>query len=243
MSLINCKECGQQISKSAKACPHCGAKVKRTGIFTWIVAGFFALMFLGMIVGTCDEKNRSDEEASKAAAEQTRIAALTPEQKAAEEKRKAEEAAAQEEITAQRLGLRWGYNESEDKMGRGTIRIAYVKSLNELSFDFPYQGSQRAELQLRSHPKYGKDVILSIQKGQFLCNGYDGCNVSVRFDNGKPQTYRASEPSDHSTTVLFLNNYDRFLSKARKAKKAYIEAQFFQEGARVFEFDIAGLKW
>ncbi len=27
MALINCKECGQQISDSAKVCPHCGAPV------------------------------------------------------------------------------------------------------------------------------------------------------------------------------------------------------------------------
>lgn len=27
MSLINCKECGQQISDAAKTCPHCGAPV------------------------------------------------------------------------------------------------------------------------------------------------------------------------------------------------------------------------
>ena len=29
MALINCKECGQQISDSASVCPHCGAPVVR----------------------------------------------------------------------------------------------------------------------------------------------------------------------------------------------------------------------
>lgn len=29
MALVNCKECGQQISDSAASCPHCGAPVAR----------------------------------------------------------------------------------------------------------------------------------------------------------------------------------------------------------------------
>ena len=104
------------------------------------------------------------------------------------------------------------------------------------------RGAQRAWLQLRSHPRYGKHVILSIERGQFLC-GIDPCNVTVRFDQGTPQTYTALEPADHSTTVLFIRNYDRFLANLRKSRQVYLEAQFYQEGPRVFEFDVAGLKW
>ncbi len=148
----------------------------------------------------------------------------------------------QEEREAEPLGLRWSYEESPDTMGRGTIKTASIRSLKEFQFGFPYQGAQRARLQLRVHPKYGKDVILSIERGQFLC-GIDSCNVGVRFDEGKTQTYTAVEPADHRTTALFLRNYDRFLANARKSKKAYVEAEFYQEGPRVFEFDIAGLKW
>lgn len=32
MALINCPECGKEISDKAKSCPNCGAKVKKTGI-------------------------------------------------------------------------------------------------------------------------------------------------------------------------------------------------------------------
>lgn len=41
--LINCKDCGNQISKNAKSCPNCGAKNKRTSIITWL-----ALIFIGI---------------------------------------------------------------------------------------------------------------------------------------------------------------------------------------------------
>ena len=137
--------------------------------------------------------------------------------------------------------LRWAYSESSEPMGRGVIKTATVSSVNEIEFDFPYRGSQRATLQLRVHPKYGKDVILSVERGQFLCR-IDGCSVSVRFDQGKAQTFGALEPADHSSEYLFLSGYDRFLAGTLKSSRVYIEAQFFQQGSRVFEFNVAGLK-
>lgn len=152
------------------------------------------------------------------------------------------EAAAYREREAVSLGLRWQYDEHSEKMGRGTVKLATVRSLNEVEFGFPYHGPQRATLQLRIHPKYGKDVTIAVEKGQFLC-GFRNCQVSVRFDNGKAQNFSAVEPADHSTTMLFLHSYDRFLPSVRKAKKVYIEALFYQQGTRVFEFDISGLKW
>lgn len=103
-------------------------------------------------------------------------------------------------------------------------------------------GAQRATLILRKHPRYGKDVILTIERGQFLCS-FDGCNVMVKFDEHKPLRFSASEPSDHSTTVIFINDYAGFVARAKKSKKIYIEAQFFQEGARVFEFTSKGLNF
>jgi hypothetical protein len=138
--------------------------------------------------------------------------------------------------------LHWNYDESPERMGRGTIKTASVWSLNEINFDFPYTGAQRGMLQIRIHPRFGKDVTLSVKKGQILCGLYN-CMVAVRFDNGKPQNYTAVPPADHSTTMLFLKGYERFVASARKSKKVYIEAQFYQQGVRVFEFDISGLVW
>ncbi|MAQ51806.1 MAG: zinc ribbon domain-containing protein, partial [Pseudomonas sp.] len=37
MAVGKCKECGGQVASSAKACPHCGAKVKKSvGILGWL---------------------------------------------------------------------------------------------------------------------------------------------------------------------------------------------------------------
>jgi hypothetical protein len=210
--------------------------------FTKIVAGFFGLVFLSMSIWQCGTDGTPSAPSAQKATEQARAAALTPEQQAEEQKRRAQEVEAKQEQEALALGLRWQYDESSEKMGRGTVKEATVRSLNEIQFGFPYSGAQRGTLHLRIHPKYGKDVMISIEKGQFLCGIYD-CQVAVRFDNGKAQNFSAVAPADHSTTMLFIRGYDRFLAGARKAKKVYIEAQFFQQGMRVFEFAISGLKW
>jgi hypothetical protein len=138
--------------------------------------------------------------------------------------------------------LQWTYDESQDKMSGGTIKTAKVVSLNEFEFNMPYDGMQRAFLILRTHPRYGHDVILGILKGQFLC-GIEDCNVNVRFDDGKTLSFSAVEPADYSSTQLFIRNYNNFLGHLRKSKKVYIEAQFFNEGNQVFEFDVSGLTW
>ena len=49
MGLIKCKACGNMISKIAKSCPQCGHKVRRTRLFTWIIAGIFAVGLISAI--------------------------------------------------------------------------------------------------------------------------------------------------------------------------------------------------
>ena len=45
MALVKCKECGEQVSTSAKSCPKCGAKVpKRTSAVTWVALVFVLLV-------------------------------------------------------------------------------------------------------------------------------------------------------------------------------------------------------
>lgn len=39
MSLIPCKECGEQISSTAKTCPKCGAKVPHLKWWLWVPVG------------------------------------------------------------------------------------------------------------------------------------------------------------------------------------------------------------
>jgi len=271
MALAKCKECGRDIAKSASACPGCGAPRKRTGIGVKIILGFMAFMVIMSVIGNISDKvSKRNEDAhqgklrelteQRLARENDRLASLTPEQRKIEEDRQAAEAAkkaaAQAEVakrreeervlaeqqTARAQGLIWNYQDYDDTLTGKKILTAWVKSQNTISLDFPYQGAQRAQLQLRKHPKYGMDVFLQIERGQFVC-GIDDCTVSVRFDDGGVQQFAVTEPSDHSTETLFIQNYSRFVSQVRKAKKIVISATMYQEGERAFEFDVSGLDW
>jgi len=193
-------------------------------------------------------------------AERLRVASLTPEQRETEAQKKADAAKTAAQATSeaakktatenaeksrqalQVAGLLWNYDESSDAMGKGTIKYATVKSTNQIEFAFPYASPQRATLQIRKHPRYGNNAILSIERGQFICYS-DDCYIDARFDDGKAQRYNASEPTDNSHTVIFINNYSKFIGNLRKAHTLRIEAPFYNEGNRVFQYDVEGLEW
>lgn len=136
----------------------------------------------------------------------------------------------------------WRYTDEPDKMGRGAVKTAATTSVNTISLDFPYQGAQHGTLMLRTHPEHGKDVMLLVERGQFLTGVY-GCEVLVRFDESRPVRFRATGPADHSTTTLFIQGYPKFVAGLRGAQKVMIEAPFYQAGDQIFEFDVGGLEW
>ena len=59
MSLIKCNECGTEISSKASACPKCGAKIKRTSMFTKLVAVFIVATILIAVFQGSSEKQSS----------------------------------------------------------------------------------------------------------------------------------------------------------------------------------------
>jgi hypothetical protein len=65
--------------------------------------------------------------------------------------------------------------------------------------------------------------------------------VNVRFDDGKASQFSGVPPESNDSTVVFIQNYQRFLGGLTKAKRVRIEATFFQQGSRVMEFNTAGL--
>jgi len=109
-----------------------------------------------------------------------------------------------------------------------------------VNFDFPYSGTQHATLTLRTHPRHGKDIIFSIEKGQILCRSYEDCTVLVRFDDEPPSNYSAVGAADNSTETIFIRNYSKFVEKLLKAKRVRIAANIYQQGAPAFEFDVSG---
>lgn len=130
----------------------------------------------------------------------------------------------------------WTYNSSEDKMTGKTQMSATTTSANTLSLDFPYAGKNHGHLTVRQHPRQGLGVVFMIDKGQILCSRATSCNVIVRFDEGTPITFTGSEAASHDTTLVFLNNPQRFINQASKAKRIFVQPTLFRQGSPVLEF-------
>lgn len=137
--------------------------------------------------------------------------------------------------------LSWVYAQHADEMGSGTIKIAAVQSLAEISFGFPYQGAQRGTLTLQDHPRRGESVSLSVPRGQFLC--YSPCYISAQFNSGRIWQYETASPADGSSNTVFIVDYKDFRNELQKADRVRMEALFYQEGTRVFDFDVTNLRW
>lgn len=88
MALINCHECGKQVSTDAKTCPSCGASVKKqkkpVSKYVWALVGIAVIS--GSYISTQKQKEEAD-----------RVAAMTPEQVA--------QAKVQKDKEAQTLGM------------------------------------------------------------------------------------------------------------------------------------------
>ena len=212
-----------------------GNNVKR--IIPFLILGLF-------ILTACSPNSELDEANKKIAELQSQLEIEKTKNKAAsspvEPISDAKPTAISEPKTESTIGSQWTYSQAEDKMSGGTTYHAHVISTNTVEFDFPYNGIQNATLHLRVDPKYGKDVIFSIKKGQILCNSYEYCSVLVRFDDEKPVNYSAIGAADNSTETIFIRNYGRFVEKLLKAKQVRISTNIYQQGAPVFEFDVSG---
>lgn len=137
----------------------------------------------------------------------------------------------------------WRYAEREDPMTGQVTRTASAASSNSHELGFPYQGGTAAKIVLRKHPRHGVDALVSVSRGQITCSSFRGCGVMVRFDEREPIKFKGVEPSDFDSTMVFVEPAAKFIKEAKRAKKAAVELEFFQEGTRVFLFDVGGLVW
>ena len=136
----------------------------------------------------------------------------------------------------------WRYSSTTDEMRGLTTDHAELTSDNTLDFALPYAGGSQGELDLR-RTAGAPEVMLQIDKGQFLCSPFMGHVVSVRFDDGAVQRFGCSGSSDGDTKVTFISPAARFVKALKASRRVMIEAEFFQEGRRQLIFTSAGLNW
>jgi hypothetical protein len=213
-SLITCTDCKKEISKKAKACPHCGAPIKRSSILKIALLLLLTLWIIGTLASGGSQNGNFSTPAitdSHPASPQTPVG--------------------------------WQYTESDDPMSSKKIKYAINQSTNFINLDFPYQGPQQGVLTVRKHPRHGNDVIFGVQKGQIMCSSYSGCNVLIRFDDKPAQKFSAKEPEDNSTETIFISNYTRFVATAKKSKTLTLQVSFYQQGTQTFTFNTENLIW
>lgn len=223
MALIKCKECDSEVSSKAETCPKCGARVAPEPMGCGRLIGISLLILIILLVFSSLFSNNSSSDAVNSSSSPTNEYSSAVN-------------TTHEPLTG---GAQWLYSQSKDPMSKGTTYNAQVLSSNTVNFDFPYAGSQNARLTLRDDPRYGKDLIFSIEKGQILCHSYEDCTVLIRFDDEKATNYSAVGPADNSTETIFIRNYSRFVEKMLKAKRVRISMNIYQEGSPVFEFDVS----
>ena len=78
MALLKCKECGKEISDTAKTCPHCGAKLSKgvgcLGIALTIIGILFCLSLLLIVIG---QINQNNNRSAKLVESESNISALS----------------------------------------------------------------------------------------------------------------------------------------------------------------------
>jgi len=137
----------------------------------------------------------------------------------------------------------WSYSSSKDDISSRNIISAATTSTNSVNFSPPYDGGSTLQIYVRNHPRSGVDVILSVSRGQIVCDVSDGCPIMAAFDGGKPQRFTGRVPSDYSSSALFVSPSGRFIDNLRRSSRAVIEVGFYQEGQQQFTFNTKNLHW
>ena len=76
--LISCKSCGKEIAKSAKACPHCGAKNKKGKGCLAAILLVFGFAVIGAALSGNDEPTKVPSESTPSVVETTEVTAPAP---------------------------------------------------------------------------------------------------------------------------------------------------------------------
>ena len=130
----------------------------------------------------------------------------------------------------------------EDKASGKNVITYSLSSENEINISFPYDGSQNGTLTIRTHPRFGEDIIFRIEKGQIL--SLDGITLDdekyflVRFDNNEVERWKYSESTSQDSDIIFINKRKEFLKKLLDSKKIFITVNLYQEGQETFIFDV-----
>lgn len=132
----------------------------------------------------------------------------------------------------------WEFSFKEDEMTSTRNIYARISSDNTIDQNFPY-GATGANICIRYMKKYGYDVLVTIDEGQFSGIEVSGTNyIMVRFDKGKAIKYWYNETDDGSSDCVFIRKANDFIKRCKEAKDIKIELPLYQNGRPVFKFHV-----
>lgn len=136
----------------------------------------------------------------------------------------------------------WVWHEQTDPMTDAKMVLTGTSSLNEVEFDFPYRGKQRAMVTVTK----GQNTIgfgFKIAKGQIQCVSYNPCQITLRFDDQPSKRISAYGPDSGDSTIVIVTDkqdYAWFVSELGQRKTLKTALPIYKEGNVLFEFDLTG---
>ena len=222
MAVVKCKECSGQVSTTAKACPHCGAKQpKKVGVLGWLFVLLFVLPFawtVGKNMGESTSRPASNSTSAPSTVE--RPAASMPAVKVERNK--------------------WEISEFNDAMSGSTTKVVSLRSTNSAKFEFPYAVRGGSFLRLVFRKKSAEiDSYVAIDKGQMLCS-YSDCSFQLKVGDGAVQVWTGLNSSTHDSDMMFVRDAKQLENIIKKGGPIKIGIPFYNAGVQVFEFDASG---
>jgi hypothetical protein len=241
-----CAQCGAVAQNDAAFCYKCGARLAAEpqaekieaapgppslpkgglSIGAWIMIGLGVIVAIGLLAGPA---SRAPQSSGVPVGNAAMMPDVSPDM-------------GNGGATAAASPGNWQYSTSRDEMRHADERVARVQSTNSLHFDFPY-GEAFGQISVRQSPRFGFDIFLTIDNGQFVCHSFTGGRIAVKFDDEPIRNYPCNDAADGSPTILFMGNERDFLNRLRRAQHVVIEADFYQAGRQQLRFDVAGLHW
>ncbi len=146
---------------------------------------------------------------------------------------------------------KWKYRNQLSPMTDEVTWFATITSTNSVRMGFPYEGGTRAHLVLRRTTAPDSsitsvEVLLYVDRGQFISPQEGGINV--RLGDDKPQFFYTDATASYDYDTVFIRDPNRLIATIQKGllenqTRLRIEAEFFREAPKVFEFDTFGLVW
>jgi len=149
--------------------------------------------------------------------------------------------------SAELTGRAWYVTTVKDPTTRSYTAAIERRSLDQLSFDTPYDGDQRASITLVLHDGQPADLVISIERGRFVCAGQGkdtACALRVSIDDAAPRPVRFAVPRHFPPTELHLAggpDARRLLAVLMRAKRMRIQPIFQQDRSPEIEFALTGL--